>query len=318
MRLKPFLITLLLISSLCLSSSAQTLNQRSHGLSKDSSFLKSLFEKLELRQSFGSAATEKSPARFQLTLPKNEDNCYLIDGGIGVPVTELKVGNALNGEGKVVAEYHRNSLIDEEQHTWQAGFSSTFRTKIKRNGSGTSFSQLYFTPTIKYSRNLIDTANAILFTVDFMPFRSGEKGVNLNTYTIRGNRNLIHLLALMPGMELQNNFSAKSEVDNGTILRPLLKAQYLLAGNKKRRPATNMISPEKTWEASIDYTVRYAVVNSTLTGEKFSDLLRTGIDYYFLTSPVSISFGFSFNYGSDPLQGLKKQHFYLATLSLQK
>jgi hypothetical protein len=318
MRLKSFLVTFLLISSLCLSSSAQTLNQRSNGLSKDSSFLKSLFEKLEVRQSFGSAATEKSPARFQFTLPKNEDNSYLIDGGIGIPVTELKVGNALNGEGKVVAEYHRNSLIDEEQHTWQAGFSSTFRTKIKRNGSGTRFSQLYFTPTIKYSRNLIDTANAILFTVDFMPFRSGEKGINLNTYTIRGNRNLIHLLALMPGMELQNNFSAKSEVDNGTILRPLLKAQYLLAGNKKRSPSTNMISPEKTWEASIDYTVRYAVVNSTLTGEKFSDLLRTGIDYYFLTSPVSISFGFSFNYGSDPLQGLKKQHFYLATLSLQK
>jgi hypothetical protein len=311
-----FTIATLLLAAFTFESSAQTNGEDSN--SEGRTPLKSFFQKLEIRQSFGSAATKKAPARFQVTLPKNEDDSYLIDAGIGVPVTEIRLGKHLLGEGKVVAEYHRNTLIDDEQHTWQAGFSSTFRTGIRRNSTGTRLSQLYFTPTAKYSRNLIDTANAFLFTVDFVPFRSGEKGLNLNTYTIRGNRKLIHLLSLIPGIEFQNNFSAKSSEDNGAILRPLFKAQYLLAGNKKRKPEIEMIFPEKTWEASVDYTIRYAVVNSTLSGEKFSDLLRTSVDYYFLTSPVSLSFGISFNYGSDPLQGLKKQQFYLATLSLQK
>lgn len=319
MKNKLFSIAAVLIAFFSANGVAQTITQvADEDAAEVKSSLNSFFQKLEIRQSFGSAGAKNAPARFQLTLPKNEDASYLIDAGLGIPLVEVRIGNALNMNGKIVGEYHRNTLIDEEQHTWQTGFSSTFRTRVKRNSSGTSFTQLYFTPTIKYSRNLVDTANALLFTVDFIPFRSGEKGINLNTYTIRGSRNLIQLLSIMPGIEFQNNFSAKSDVNNGTILRPLFKAQYLLAGNKKRTPAIEMISPEKTWEASIDYIIRYAVINSTLTGEEFTNMLRTGVDYYFLTSPVSLSFGFSFNYGSDPLQGLKKQHFYLATLSLQK
>jgi hypothetical protein len=122
----------------------------------------------------------------------------------------------------------------------------------------------------------------------------------------------------MPGFELQNNFAASAQNSNGTILRPTFKTQYNIAGNKRRTPNTSMVEPIKTWEASVDYTLRYAVVNSTLTGEKFSDLLKTGMDYFLLTQPVAISFGVSFNYGSDPLLGLKKQQFWLATISIQK
>jgi hypothetical protein len=135
-------------------------------------FLRNFFNSLELRQSFGSAGAKNSPARFQLTIPKDKEASYLIDGGIGIPIIDLAIGNSLNMNGKVIGEYHRNTLIDEEQYTWQTGLTSTFRTKIKQSNSGATFSQLYFTPTIKYSRNLIDTANSLLFTVDFIPFRS--------------------------------------------------------------------------------------------------------------------------------------------------
>lgn len=276
------------------------------------------FDALELRQSFGSAGTRNVPVRFQLTLPKNEKASYLIDGGLGIPIVNLPLGRSLNMEGKIVGEYHRNTLIDEEQHNWQSGVSGTIRTNIKRNAAQTIYSQWYFSPTIKFSRNLRDTASSLLFNMDAIPFRSGEKGLNLNTYTIRGTKRLIQLIAVNPGIEFQNNFSAKNEVNNGTILRPLLKFQYLLAGNRQRTPASEMIVPHKTWEVNVDYTTRYAVINSTLNEEAFSQLLKTGVDYYFLTRPVQISFGFSFNYGSDPAQGLKKQHFYLATFNLQK
>jgi hypothetical protein len=282
------------------------------------SALGGFFNGLELRQSFGSAGTRNSAARFQLTIPRHEEASYLIDGGLGLPFTHFQVGKSLTMEGKVVGEYHRNSLIDEEQHNWQTGFSGTIRTNIRRNPEQTSYKQWYFTPTLKFSRNLQDTASSIIFNMDAIPFRSGEKGINLNTYTIRGSRKLIHLLALNPGLEFQKNFSAKQKANDGTILRPLLKFQYLLAGNRERTPEVEMIAPDKTWEISLDYTARYAVVNSTLRPEKFTQLFRAGADYYLLTNPIQISFGLSYNYGSDPAQGLKKQHFYLATFSLQK
>jgi hypothetical protein len=284
------------------------------GLAQSNSF----FNRLELRQSFGSAGTRNAPARFQLTIPQYDDASYLIDGGIGLPIANYKLGKSLNVEGKLVGEYHRNTMIDEAQHSWQTGFSGTLRTNIIRNAAQTTYKQWYFTPTIKFSRNLQDTASALIFNMDAIPFRTGEKGINLNTYTIRGNRKLIHLVAFNPGLELQSNFAAKQESNNGTIVRPLVKFQYLLAGNRLRSPETEMITPDKTWEISLDYTGRYAVVNSTLTSEKFSQLFKAAADYYLLTHPIQISFGFSYNYGSDPAQGLKKQHYYLATFNLQK
>jgi hypothetical protein len=283
-----------------------------------SSAMSRFFERLELRQSFGSAGTRNSPVRFQLTVPRHDKTSYLIDGGVGIPVVGLKIGNGLTMDGKVVGEYHRNTLIDEEQHNWQTGISGTLRTNIKRNRAETKFSQWYFTPTLKLARDLRDTATAVLFNMDAIPFRSGDKGINLNTYTISGNRKFIQLFAVNPGLEFQYNLSVKDPTQDGTILRPLVKFQYLLAGNRLKESTVEMISPDKTWEASLDYTARYALVNSTFNEEEFTHLLKAGVDYYLLTRPVQISFGVSFNYGSDPAQGLKKQHFYLATFSLQK
>ncbi len=277
-----------------------------------------IFKRLELRESFGSAATKNEPVKFLFMLPDNGEAAYSIDGAVGIPFFDVPLSAQLNLTGKVIGEYHRNTLLDEEQFNWQAGFSTTLRTKIRRNKNSTTFSQWLFTPTFKYSRNVLDTVNSLIYTMDIIPFRSGTKGINLNTYTIRGNRKIIALLSVNPAFEFQHNFSADQNEDNGNILRPMLKTQYSIGGNKSRLPASIMVEPLKSWEASIDFTLRYALINSTLNSEKFTSLLETGLNYYFATAPVSVAFGISFNYGSDPLQGLKKQQFWLATISIQK
>ncbi|MEJ5962028.1 hypothetical protein [Pedobacter immunditicola] len=281
-------------------------------------FLYSLFENLELKQSFGSAATRKEPVRLQFTLPENHEDSYLIDGAIGLSFFDVPLTEALDMTGKFIGEYHRNTMITEEQFTWQAGFSTSIRTRIFSNKANTTFTQLIFTPTLKYSRNVMDTLNSFVLMMDAIPFRSSATGINLNTYTIRGNRKLINLLSIVPAFELQHNYSAQEEADNGTIFRPMVKFQYSIGGNKYRFPVTRMVEPIKTWEASVDYVLRYAIINSTVNREKYTNLLTTGIDYYFLTLPVSVAFGISYNSGSDPLQGLKKQQYWLATLSIQK
>ncbi|WP_432714031.1 hypothetical protein [Pedobacter sp.] len=284
----------------------------------NTSFLSQMLKSVELRESFGSATPRTAPVKFQFTLPKDADDSFLIDGALGIPFFDVGITQGLMLRGKIIGEYHRNTLVEEEQYTWQTGFSTELRTKIKMNDRNTAYSQLIFTPTFKYTRNVMDTVNSLVFTMDVIPFRSGLKGINLNTYTLSGNRKLINLLSIIPAVELQHQFSAAQSLDNGTILRPLLKFQYSVGGNKTRIPATRMVEPIKTWQAAVDYTLRYAVVNSTSIGEDFTHLLTTGVDYYFSTSPVSIAFGVSFNYGSDPLQGLRKQQYWLATISIQK
>jgi hypothetical protein len=279
-------------------------------------FFSKMIENFELRQSFGSAATRNEPVLLQFTLPENGKGSYLIDGGIGLPFANGELTDGLDITGKLIGEYHRNTLVDEAQYTWQTGFSATIRTHVQQRGN--TFTQLYFTPTLKYAKNIIDDVNSFVLSMDVAPFRSSTSGLNINTYTFNKHKSLIHLISILPGFELQNNFAASAQSSNGTILRPTFKTQYNIAGNKRRTPNNLMVEPIKTWEASVDYTLRYAVVNSTLTREKFSNLLKTGIDYYLLTQPVAISFGVSFNYGSDPLQGLKKQQFWLATISIQK
>jgi hypothetical protein len=280
-------------------------------------FFDMVFERMELRESFGSAATKNEPVRLHFTLPKDGEASYAIDGALGLPFFDVPLSSTLNLTGKVIGEYHRNTLLDEQQFNWQAGFSTTLRTKIRHNANNT-YTQWLFTPTFKYSRNVLDTSNSLSYTMDIIPFRTGEKGINLNTYTIRGNRSIIALVSINPAFEFQHHYSAAQKDNNGDILRPILKSQYSLGGNKRRSPATTMVEPIKTWEASVDYTIRYALINSTQNREKFTYLLETGLDYYFVTAPISVAFGISFNYGSDPLQGLNKQQFWLATISIQK
>ena len=284
----------------------------------DKSLFSKLFNAIELRESFGSAATRNEPLRFHFILPEGAKAAYSIDGALGLPFVDVRVLPKLDLTGKVIGEYHRNTLLDEEQYNWQVGFSTTLRTRIRYNQDQTSFSQWLFTPTFKYARNVLDTINSLIYTMDIIPFRSGIKGVNLNTYTIRGNRKIISLLSVNPALEFQHNYSAARNDDNGNVLRPVLKTQYSMGGNKSRLPVSRMVEPLKTWEASIDYTFRYALVNSSLSRERFTSLLETGVDYYFATAPVSIAFGISFNYGSDPLQGLKRQQFWMATINIQK
>jgi len=74
----------------------------------------------------------------------------------------------------------------------------------------------------------------------------------------------------------------------------------------------------KSIEFFINYSGRYDILNSTENREYYTHLLKTGIDYYLLNDPLDVTIGISFNRGSNPLQGLKNQQFWLFTLSIQK
>ncbi|MFC6099097.1 hypothetical protein [Olivibacter domesticus] len=274
---------------------------------------KSFFDRVELRQSFNTPDGKNAPVQFQMTFPKNKDHSFLIDGGIAYSLEQW-------GDGKIFGEYHRNTLVEKEQHNWQAGFASVWYAKAKRNQAGTTINRWFFSPTLKYIMDKVDTVHSLALNVDALPFRSGEKGLNLATNTLSSNKRLIHFALLSGGTEIQQNFSAKNDGEKGFILRPTLKVQYSLAGNKRR---DLMTEPIKTWAFTFNYDQWYDLINTTDYEENYTHFFRGGFDYFFLTAAenstnMDLSVGVSFNYGSKPQQALDQQQFWLFTINIQK
>jgi len=163
---------------------------------KDSSNSTKIWDIIEIRQSFGTTESKKEPAVFQFTIPEKGKNSYLIDGAIAVKVgKERKFGKGkLNM--KFAGEYHRNTLIDEEQNNWQLGLSSNIRSAVKQRGN--VFRQTYYNPTLKYSNDRIDSSESFIVTSDINFFKTGGR-INLNTYTYSNNKRTVHLLSVAPG-----------------------------------------------------------------------------------------------------------------------
>jgi len=274
---------------------------------------RSFFNRLEFRQSFNTLDGKNAPVQFQMTFPKNKDHSFLVDGGIAYGPEQWR-------GGKIFGEYHRNTLVEEEQHNWQAGFASVLYAKLKRNREGTTSSRWFFSPTLKYIVDRIDTVHSLALNIDALPFRSGERGLNLATNTLSSNKRLIHFAFLSGGTEIQQNFSAKDKSEEGFILRPALKAQYSLAGNKRR---ALMTEPIKTWAFTFNYDQWYDLINTTAYEENYTHFFRGSFDYFILTAAenvnnMDLSVGVSFNYGSKPQQALDKQQFWLLTVNIQK
>ena len=69
---------------------------------------------------------------------------------------------------------------------------------------------------------------------------------------------------------------------------------------------------------SATHTGRYDIFNSTKRTEGYTQLHRAGVDWYLVYKPIKLSLGFSFNYGSDPIQGKKEQKYWLLSFNFIK
>lgn len=276
--------------------------------------IQSFFNQFELRQSFSSSEGKTEPVQFQMTFPKNGRNSFLVDGGIAY--------NFKGKNWKVFGEYHRNSLIEIEQHNWQAGLSAIFYSDVARNLTQTTYTRWFYSPTARYIRNIIDSVHSLGLNIDALPIRSGAKGLNLATNTFSFENKLIHFAMISTGAETQFNFMAKDKGLEGFIFRPNFKTQYSIAGNKRRNPEL-MLEPIKTWALTVNYDFWYDLVNTTSYKERDRHFFKGALDYYLLnatqnTNNINLTMGVSFNYGSRPQQGLKQQQFWLFTINFQK
>jgi hypothetical protein len=265
-----------------------------------------LFSHFQLRQTFGNSDGTSSPAELQLTLPGGGKDSWLVDAAVALRIDPL---SGDYGNSKIVAEYHRNTALDEPQNNYQFGYNYQY---LKPN-DGLSIA---INSNLKYVRDVVDTSNSIALTANFSPYLAGLHQLNLGRNAYLDNRHYTYSITPYVELQYQRLFATTSAVKNGDILRPVINISGSFALN---RPATDkkVIKPSKLLEFCYGYSARYAVVN-TSTDERFTKLFKAGLNYYLIDNKsVSISLGANYNLGSDPLNGLADQNFWQFALQAQ-
>ncbi len=284
------------------------------------------FGKFQLRRSFQTAEYQQDPAMLQLTLPGTGRSNWLIDAGAAVTLGKLSSNSFTS---KLVVEFHRNTLIDSLQYNYQAGYNFSW---FKRKGN------YHLTPVwlgnVKYIRDRADSSHSLATTLNFSLYRSGKNSCNLGRPAYLADEKYTYQLS--PSIEAQyQQILASDKQATGSILRPLLDISASFAWNRKKEIDTlttcRMVNgvltmvkvkkteaPKKLMEFAFDYANRYAAINNTGNGERYTKLLKAGVNYYLLSSDsMTISLGASYNLGSDPLNGLKDQRFWQFSFQLQ-
>lgn len=245
----------------------------------------------------------EQPAQFQLTFPKYKAHSYLVNTGVAVI---LNNNTSLNYISDLNVEYHRNTLTDVEQNNFSAGYG--FKWRFANSGN----SDYFMTGDLQYLYDSVNITNSLGGTFLITLFRTGKR-LNWNTNNFRLNNRLLFSLAPFAGLQMQDAFKSRQSGNEGFILRPEFEMNALLAFCKKAGPPF-----DKLLALFCNYTGREDAINTTSFKEHYTQLLQTGINYYLAYSPFEISLGASFNYGSDPLNGLPQQQYWQVSVNFMK
>lgn len=248
----------------------------------------------------------KDPAQFQATFPKKDTASYVVNLGISVVIDQFN-GYLLKATG----EYHRNTTTDSAQNNLQLGLTLQ---KLFAGGKNWAHG---LTSTVKYAYDGIAITNSLAVELYYIPLlNNGTFNLNTNTYLGQHSRVTVNVSPYIGG-QLQDVFDAKSDSAKGLIIRPVFSLSGSIAVNKKL-PHSQEGLPEPMFQLSGSYTGRWDVSNTTQVKEGYTNLFTVALDYFILTKPIKLSVGPSFHVGSDPLQGLKDQQYWMISLNVSK
>ncbi|RZK17754.1 MAG: hypothetical protein EOO43_13200 [Flavobacterium sp.] len=245
--------------------------------------------RFKISQSMETADQKEEPAQFQITLPKKDSSSWLVNLGISYKLFK----NATRTITKLNVEYHRNTLTDKKQNN----FSSGLGLAVLLGGKETEW---FLNSDLKYIYDDIDTAHSAAMNLLFTLM---GKGGPVNKFLYNPGNTSRFQISPFAGIQLQDILKAKNVNNKGFILRPIVKiAMYYDLLKKDEAPSVRF---------SADYTGRSDVVNNSKTIEGYTHLFKTGAEWFLAYKPFRVSLGASFNYGSDPIKGLKQQQYWL-------
>lgn len=271
---------------------------------------KGFFKSVKIRKSFESLDAKKDPAVISFTHPVDGKSSYLIDAGLGFDVFNKK-----NNPISFNTEYHRNTLVSKEVNNFQIGLRKEWvKTKIVtvENGKKRSF---YFDVNAKYSTNPLTKSKGGVLTGQISEIynairtRDGKPKFWNPNKPIHTNLLSIYYTPIL-GFEYQNTVKSDSADLKGSVLRGIAELNLSISPLAKDKISGN------GFEVFANYTFRQNVINTTNVSEKYSTNLSTGINIR-LTKDEKAKLSLSYNRGSNPVEQLAFQEYYLIALKIK-
>ena len=266
---------------------------------------KTWFDKsVKIGQSMEYEEQREEPAQVQFTIPKKDTSSWLINLGVSVKISS----ESSSLISKLTGEYHKNTLTDKKQDNLSLGYTYSYFLNPKAENL-----KWFFAGDAKYVYDAIGIKHAIASNLLFTFLNENGK-IRWDQFSFFNKKKQSLFVSLFAGSQIQETFKAKSDSSEGFILRPLytFTTSYNINSNEDK------VTPQPRVRFSLSYTGRYDLANSTDNSENYTYLLKTGAELFFAYKPVRVSLGCSFNYGSDPVQGLPKQQFWLISLNVHK
>ncbi len=264
---------------------------------------------IQLRESFQSSDKKPNPATFTYTHPKDGKESYLIDAALGLklygdPVMSLSF----------FGEFHKNTLVNKEQHAIQSGVALEWWTNKNFNtdDSEENSKTIILNFSGKYSNNIKDQIESMQLTGELTGLftRLGRE----NCILPNANNNVGEILDFKYypsiGFEAEGRFETKNDSTKGSIVRGVGKL------NLNFVPLPILL--KSSIEIFVDFAIRYDLLNSTKYSDYYHPWFEGGMNVViFDDGKKSVKVNVSYTKGSNPAQGLKEQEFYSVSLKVK-
>lgn len=276
------------------------------------------WDKIEIKKSFDSKVDKAKPAILSFTIPTGSKNYFTINGGVAYRISKLGTG-PLSKKTKldIFSVYNRNNQIKKEQNNFKAGFSLEKKYLfIDENLIPRNF-KLEVNFSNEFNRDWIDTTNSFLSLLYVEPyFRIAEK-FKFSEPVMSKSGNMLSYLKAIPGLEYQNKFDVPVSDNKGSLTRLYFAASYEWYLRWRQKPGDVNSDWVNMIELSANYTYRNDFYNNTGKKEGYLPLLVFSAALYPFRND-NISFGATYQKGSDPVNGIDDQEFWQFVFKFKK
>lgn len=275
----------------------------------------SIKPKLEfkLRNSFESLDVKKDPAIISFTSPQNGKQSFLVDASMSLGITNSK-SNITN----FIIEYHRNTLIEKEINNYQVGVGQELLVNKNSKKDPSNIRSTYYNWNVKYSSNPKSNTEGIIcsgqISWKFDKIRkNGDHKLLWNPNKQITGKYLSGFYTPTLGFEYQNNVKSDSTDLKGNVIRGTLGFSFTLSPSKNDSELGYMPS---FLEYFMNFTYRQNLINTTKVTQSQYTQLSTGFNFR-LTNDNKAKISLSYNKGSNPIQQLALQEYYLIALTIK-
>lgn len=291
---------------------------------------KKFFEHIKIRKAFESNTDDDDKAaNFSINFPAGGKETYLVNAGVGYSFLDSTWQKKTNDHLRMQSftsffVFNRNTELEKKQHNFKLGVTYKRYMAIDDNADKVVIAD----HTIEYLRNYNDTTHSAVVT-SYWHYFSKRGKIKFGGYA-QGPGLFAHFVNLKVGAEYQQAFIANSENVKGLDARVyyspslnilLKKVSYIDEKDPATKKPVKAKLPRSQWskglELVLSYEGRSSFASTVENNEAYKQFLKAELNAY-LTPDNALKLGISYNKGSNPIDGLLDQDFWLVALSWKK